>query len=347
LFAENGQETVKDIKVGVIGCGYWGPNLIRNFNDCIQTDLVSACDLVQERLQNIKIRYPRIRTYENYKNVLRDKNIEAVVVATPVSTHYRLVRDALEAGKHVFVEKPLTSTVKEAGSLVNLALKKKLVLLVDHIFIYTDAVRKIKEYVSGKELGEIYYFDSIRINLGLFQNDVNVIWDLAPHDFAVMDYLLTEKPVSVIASGVSHTSSGFEDIAYITLQFKGDLIAHFHVNWMSPVKIRRIVIGGSKKMLLFDDLDPSEKIKIYDKGIKVAKADKSSVYRSLIQYRLGDMYAPSVDNTEALKVVVSHFADCIKNAKTPITDGAAGLRVVRMLEKASMSLKKGGVKVAL
>lgn len=338
---------MKEIKVGVIGCGYWGPNLIRNFNDCIQTDLISVCDLVSERLQNVKIRYPHIKAYENYKDLLRDKNIEAVVVATPVSTHYRLVHDALAAGKHVLVEKPLTSTVKEAESLVNFASKKGLVLLVDHIFIYTNAVGKIKEYISLGELGDVYYFDSVRINLGLFQHDVNVIWDLAPHDLAVMDYLLPEKPVSIIASGASHTPSGFEDIAYITLQFKSNLIAHFHVNWMSPIKIRRIVIGGSKKMLLFDDLDPSEKIKIYDKGIRIAKADKNSMYQSLIQYRLGDMYAPSINNVEALKSLADHFADCIKNHKTPITDGKAGLRVVRILEKADMSLRKGGIKVAL
>lgn len=336
---------MKDIKVGVIGCGYWGPNLIRNFNDNVQTDMRYACDLIRARIDSIQLKYPHVTVTQNYRDILRDDTVDAVAIATPVSTHYKLVSEALRAGKHVFVEKPLASRLSDAEKLVNLAAKQGLVLLVDHIFIYTSAIRKIKEYLTAGELGDMYYFDSVRINLGLFQHDINVIWDLAPHDLATMDYLVDELPVSIVATGSSHTASGFEDVAYVTLKFKGNLIAHFHVNWMSPVKIRRIIIGGSKKMLVYDDLDPAEKIKIYDKGIIVTERDKPSIYQSMIQYRVGDMYAPSIDNTEALRTAVDHFADCIKNGKQPVTDGMAGLRVVRMLEAASKSMKKGGVKV--
>lgn len=338
---------MKEIKVGVIGCGYWGPNLIRNFNDSIHTDIHSVCDLIKERLNSIRVRYPQAKITEDYRDILKDDNIKAVAIATPVSSHYKIVSDALRAGKHVLVEKPLTTNVKEAESLVNLAAKKGLVLLVDHIFIYTNAIRKIKDYLAKGELGEIYYFDSVRINLGLFQHDINVIWDLAPHDLAVMDHLISEEPISITATGSSHTPSRHEDVAYITLQFRNSFIAHFHVNWMSPVKIRKIIIGGSRKMLVFDDLDPSEKIKLYDKGIQVTKTDKNSIYQSLVQYRIGDIYSPSIDSTEALKAVIEHFADCINNQKTPVTDGMAGLRVVRLLEAADRSLKKGGMKVKL
>jgi predicted dehydrogenase len=338
---------MKEIKVGVIGCGYWGPNLIRNFNDSLHTDIHSVSDLIIERLNSIRIRYPQVKITEDYRDILKDDNIEAVAVATPVSSHYKIVSDALKAGKHVLVEKPLTTNVKEAESLVNLAAKKGLVLLVDHIFIYTNAIRKIKNYLAKGELGEMYYFDSVRINLGLFQHDINVIWDLAPHDLAVMDHLISEQPISITATGSSHTPSRHEDVAYITLQFKSSFIAHFHVNWMSPVKIRKIIIGGSRKMLVFDDLDPSEKIKLYDKGIQVTKTDKNSIYQSLVQYRIGDIYSPSIDSTEALKAVIDHFADCINNHKKPVTDGIAGLRVVRLLEAADKSLKKGWVKVKL
>lgn len=338
---------MKDIKVGVIGCGYWGPNLVRNFNENYNTDIGYACDLNRERLDSMKLRYPHINITTDYKELLRNKDVQAIAIATPVFTHYKLVKEALEAGKHVLVEKPLTSTVRDAEKLVNLAGKKGLVLLVDHTFIYTDAIRKVKNFISEGKLGEIYYFDSVRVNLGLFQRDINVIWDLAPHDLSIMDFIVGEKPMSVVATGSSHTASRLEDVAYVTVKFKGDMIAHFHVNWMSPVKIRKIIIGGSKKMVVFDDLDPSEKIKIYDKGIKLSKPDKKSVYQSLVQYRIGDMYAPNVDSTEALRAEVEHFADCIKSNKRPITDGEAGLRVVRILEAADKSVKKGGIKVRI
>lgn len=336
---------MKDIKVGVIGCGYWGPNLIRNFNENYHTDIRYACDLIKERLERIKIRYPHVNTTANYKELLRNKDIHAIAIATPVFTHYKLVKESLEAGKHVLVEKPLTSAVREAEKLINLASQKGLVLLVDHTFIYTGAIRRIKEFISAGELGKMYYFDSVRVNLGLFQHDVNVIWDLAPHDLSIMDFIVDEKPLSVVATGASHTPREIEDVAYVTVRFKGSLIAHFHVNWMSPVKIRKIIIGGSKKMVVFDDLDPAEKIKIYDKGIKLSKPDEKAAYQTLVQYRIGDMYAPAIDNIEALRVEVEHFADCIKNNKTPITDGEAGLRVVRILEAADKSIKKGSIKI--
>lgn len=338
---------MKEIKVGVIGCGYWGPNLIRNFNDNYLTDVQYACDLNMERLERIKVRYPHINTTTDYKELLKNRSIHAIAIATPVLTHYKLVMESLEAGKHVLVEKPLAGSVREAEKLANLACKKGLVLLVDHTFIYTGAMKRIKEFVSSGDIGDMYYFDSVRINLGLFQNDTNVIWDLAPHDFSIMDFLLNEKPLSVSASGVSHTVGGMEDMAYITVRFSGSMMAHFHVNWMSPVKIRRIIVGGNKKMLLYDDMDPAEKIKIYDKGIELSKANRKSVYRSLIQYRIGDMFAPVVDSSEALQVEVAHFADCIRNNAKPLTDGESGLRIVRLLEAADKSLKKAGGKVRI
>ena len=338
---------MKEIKVGVIGCGYWGPNLIRNFNENYQTDLRYACDLDDQRLERIKVRYPAVTVTKNYKDLLRDKDVHVVAIATPVYTHYRFAKEALEAGKHLLIEKPMTSNSKEAGTLVNLAEKKNLMIFVDHTFIYTGAVKKMKEVISSQNLGDIYYFDSVRVNLGLFQPDINVVWDLAPHDISIMDYLIPGKPKSVVAIGGSHTGNNIEDIAYVTVVYSTELMAHFHINWMSPVKIRRIIIGGSKKMIVFDDLDPSEKIKIYDKGILLAKTDKKVFYQNIIQYRIGDMYAPKIDQTEALKVLIDHMADCIIKKKKPVTDGESGLRVVRILEAADKSIKKGGAKITL
>lgn len=336
---------MKEIKVGVIGCGYWGPNLVRNFSEHYLTDIKYACDYDAKRLERIKLRYPSITVTTNYKDLLKDKDLQIVAIATPVHTHYRLAREALEAGKHVFVEKPLTSKAKEAEKLVELAEKKNLILFVDHIFIYTGAIRKIKDFIARKELGDIYYFDSTRVNLGLFQSDINVVWDLAPHDLAIMDHLIPLKPKNVVAVGTCHTKSGMEDIAYISVNFDGGLIAHFHVNWMSPVKIRKIIIGGSKKMIVYDDLNPDEKVKVYDKGITVARPSKKMLYQNIIQYRIGDMFAPKIDYSEALKIAVDHLSDCVINKKTPITDGEAGLRVVRMIEAVEKSMKKGGIKV--
>ena len=338
---------IKEMGVGVIGCGYWGPNLIRNFNENAHTDIRYACDLDLESLNKIKLRYPSVITTRNYRDLLRDKDLQLIAVATPVHTHYRLGHEILSAGKHLLMEKPLASSIRDAEKLVSIARQKNLMLFVDHTFIYTGAVRKMKDFISAGTLGDLYYFDSVRVNLGLFQSDVNVVWDLASHDVSIMDYLISDRPKSVVAMGASHTDNGIEDIAYVTVRFDGGLMAHFHVNWMSPVKIRRIIIGGSKKMIVFDDLDPAEKIKIYDKGILLGKADKTVFYQNIIQYRIGDMYAPKIDQTEALKVLIDHLADCIINRKKPITDGESGLRVVTILEAADKSIKKGGVKVKL
>jgi len=338
---------IKEMGVGVIGCGYWGPNLIRNFNENPHTDIRYACDLDLESLNKIKLRYPSVITTRNYRDLLHDKDLQVIAVATPVHTHYKLASEILSAGKHLLIEKPLAASVKEAEKLVNLAQKKNLMLFVDHTFIYTGAVKKMKDFISSGELGNLFYFDSVRVNLGLFQSDVNVVWDLASHDVSIMDHIIPDQPKNVVAMGGSHTDNGIEDIAYVTVKFDGELMAHFHINWMSPVKIRRIIIGGSKKMIVFDDLDPAEKIKIYDKGIVFAKADRELIYQNIIQYRIGDMYAPRIDQTEALKVLVDHLVDCIKKKKKPITDGESGLRVVRILEAADKSLKKGGAKITL
>jgi predicted dehydrogenase len=338
---------MKEIKVGVIGCGYWGPNLIRNFNENDHTDIRYACDIDPKSLQKIKLRYPSVLTTSDCRDLLRDKNLKLIAVATPVHTHYKIGYEVLSAGKHLLIEKPLAAGVRDAEKLVNIARQKNLMVFVDHTFLFTGAVRKIKDLISTGALGDLYYFDSVRVNLGLFQSDVNVVWDLASHDVSIMDYLISAQPKSVIAIGTSHTVSGIEDIAHVTVRFDGGLMAHFHVNWMSPVKIRRIIIGGSKRMIVFDDLDPAEKIKIYDKGILFGKADKKIIYQNIIQYRIGDMYAPKIDQTEALKVLVDHLVDCIRKKKNPVTDGEAGLRVVRILEAADKSIKKGGVKIVL
>ncbi len=338
---------MKEIKVGVIGCGYWGPNLIRNFNENYDTEVLAACDTIKKRVNDVKLKYPHIRITSDYRELLKNSKIHAIAIATPVFTHYKLVKEALEAGKHVLVEKPLSVNSKDAEKLINISNKKSLVLMVDHTFIYTTAVQKIKELISSNELGKIYYFDSVRVNLGLFQQDINVIWDLAPHDISIMDFIIKEKPFSVVATVSSHTENKLENMAYVAIKFSNDMLAHFHVNWLSPVKIRRIIIGGSKKMLVYNDLDSVEKLKIFDKGVTINKSDKKSVYHNLVQYRIGDVFAPRIDNIEALKVEVEHFADCIKNRKRPITDGEAGLRVVKILEAIDKSVKKGGVKIKI
>lgn len=330
------------INVAVIGYGYWGPNLVRNFIENSSTDVSYVCDLDESRLEVFKSKNLPIRTTSNYNNVLKDNNVQMIAISTPVSTHYNLAANALKAGKHVFIEKPMTSNVSQAERLLNLAEKQNLMLFVDHTFIYTEAVKTIKKIISSGEIGDIYYFDSVRVNLGLFQHDVNVIWDLVPHDFAIMDYLIPDKPVLVSAIGASRVSGKIEDIAYVTIKFQSGVIAHFHVNWISPVKIRKIIIGGNKKMIVFDDLIPDEKIKVYDKGVTLMDSSKDELYKNLIEYRIGDMYSPRIESNEALKVEISHLVECIKQNKKPVTDGKAGLRVVKLLEAAQKSLKKSG-----
>jgi len=327
----------KLIHIGVIGYGYWGPNIVRNFNGIEGARVLAVCDKSQEALNRVKKNNPDIEVVSDYHDIITSADIDAVTVVTPVSTHYELAKKALENGKHVFVEKPFTASVAQAEELINLAEKKNLKIMVDHTFLFTGAVRKIKEIIDKDMLGDIYYYDSTRVNLGLFQHDVNVIWDLAPHDFSIMDYLIKDKPVAISACGKSHIN-GMEDIAYVTVYFANNMIAHFNVNWLSPVKVRSTLIGGEKKMLVWNDISVDEKIKIYDKGIEVK--NKEGIYNLLISYRSGDMWAPKVCHTEALRIETEYFVDCIVNDKTPVNDGHAGMRVVKMLDACSESLKK-------
>jgi predicted dehydrogenase len=334
------------IKIGVIGYGYWGPNLVRNFSEVSGSSVVSVSDLRAERLALAKSRYPSIKTTTDHQELIADPTIDAVVIATPVSTHFNLAMQALAAGKHVLVEKPMTATAEEGARLIDKAQRCKRVLLVDHTFVYMGAVRKIRELIQNGELGEIYYYDSTRVNLGLFQHDVNVTWDLAVHDLAILDYVLGAKATAVSATGINHVSNAPENVAYMTLFFDSSLIAHINVNWLSPVKVRLTLIGGSKKMIVFDDLQPSEKIKIYDTGITVNNTP-DSIYEILIGYRTGDMWAPRFDTTEALKAEAIHFVDCIENGRVPDTNGEMGLRVVRILEAATKSIREKGKLVTL
>ena len=329
------------IKVGVIGYGYWGPNLVRNFMAAPDSAVARVCDLRKERLAPLQKVYPGIKTCSNSTDLINDPQIDAVVIATPVSSHFDLALAALKAGKHVLVEKPLAANSDHARQLIDEAAARKLVLLVDHTFVYTDAVRKIRELISSGQLGEIYYYDAVRVNLGLFQHDVNVIWDLAIHDLSIMDYVLPAKPVAISTTGISHIPGQPENVAYITLFFASAQIAHVHVNLLTPVKVRHTLIGGSEKMILYDDLEPSEKLKVYDKGINVTPRPED-VYKMLVSYRSGDMYAPRLDNTEALQTEALHFVDCVENNRQPDTDGAAGLRMVQMIEAAEMSLRDRG-----
>ena len=330
------------IRVGVIGYGYWGPNLVRNFMSAPGSAVARVCDLRQERLSSLGKLYPGLKTCSEATELINDPQIDAVVIATPVSSHFELAMAALQAGKHVLVEKPLASKSDHARKLVDEAAARKLVLLVDHTFVYTDAVRKIRELIASGQLGEIYYYDAVRVNLGLFQHDVNVIWDLAIHDLSIMDYVLPAKPVAISTTGMSHVPGQPENVAYITLLFASAQIAHVHVNWLTPVKVRHTLIGGSEKMILYDDLDPSEKLKVYDKGINITPGRPEDVYKMLVSYRSGDMWAPRLDNTEALQTEALHFIDCIENSTQPETDGPAGLRMVNMIEAAETSLHDRG-----
>ncbi|MDQ0559933.1 putative dehydrogenase [Rhizobium mesoamericanum] len=332
------------IGVAVVGYGYWGPNLVRNLAETPGAKLVWVCDLKKDRLAGVQLRYPTVQITDDFDEVLRDPSVDAVAIATPVSAHYVLGMKALMAGKHVFVEKPMASTSEEARRMVDEAARRRLILAVDHTFIHTGAVRKMREIIENG-LGDIYYYDSVRVNLGLFQHDVSVIWDLAVHDLSIMDYVLPEKPVAVSATGMGHVAGEPENIAYLTLFFESKLIAHIHVNWLAPVKVRRTLIGGSSKMIVYDDLEPSEKIKVYDKGITLngnPQTDGEKVYDMRVGYRTGDMYAPQLDMTEALGRELKQFVDCIATNSQPIADGHAGLRVVRILEAATQSLAQRG-----
>jgi len=333
------------MKVAIIGTGYWGPNLIRNFAALDQVEGVIACDRDADRLGKMRKMFHGIATCSDENEAISNKEVGAVAIATPVATHFELAKKVIKSGRHCFLEKPMTASVAEAEELIDLAAKHNVTLFVDHTFVYTGAVRKMKEIIDSGRLGDIYYFDSVRVNLGLFQHDVNVIWDLAPHDLSIMDYLLDERPASVSAIGSCHVGNDLEDIAYLTLEFSNNLIAHFHVNWLAPMKIRKTLIGGTRSMIIYDDTETSEKVKIYDKGIDVTS--REGVYNTLVQYRTGDMLSPKLDQEEALAVATRHFLDCAINGKEPLTGGEAGLNVVRILEASGVSVKNRGRLVEL
>ena len=334
------------IDVGVIGYGYWGPNLVRNFVETPGSRVVIVGDIDRDRLDHVALRYPAVRTTTDVRDLLTDPALDAVAIATPVSTHFDLAMRALQAGKHVWVEKPLTETVDQGRRLRDEAAKRPLVLMVDHTFVYTGAVRRIFELVKGGNLGKIYYYDAVRVNLGLFQRDVNVLWDLATHDLSIMDYVLGAEPRAVSAFGSVHVPGQGVNIGYLTCLFDNNLIAHVHVNWLAPVKVRRTLIGGGEQMIVYDDLEPSEKVRVYDKGITVSDSPEGR-YRRLVSYRTGDMWAPNVDSTEALASAARHFIDSIERRRQPLTDAVAGLRVVRILEAATESMDRRGQLVEL
>lgn len=332
------------VRFGVIGYGYWGPNVVRNLDQLDGSEVVAICDKSPAARKRIQKAYPHVRLASECEELTMAADIDAIAVVTPVWTHYELAKAALQNGKHVFVEKPLTSSAAQAEELINLAEQKNLKIMVDHTFLFTGAVKKIGQLLEEGALGKLYYYDSTRVNLGLFQHDVNVIWDLAPHDLSIIDHLIEETPEAVVATGQTHLN-GHEDIAFITVYFPNKIIAHINVNWLSPVKVRTTLIGGEKKMLVWNDLEADEKIKIYDKGVDITS--RQGLYNLLVNYRSGDMWSPQLEQVEALRQELNYFVDCISNNQKPTNDGAAGLRVVKMLEAATESLKKRGALVYL
>jgi len=327
------------IRIGVIGYGYWGPHVVRNFHSLAECKVSIVCDKSAQALRRVKQAYPDVQVTSDVSEALSPTTVDAVAVVTPVWTHFELAKAALENGVHVFVEKPFTSTGTQAEELIDLADRKKLRIMVDHTFLFTGAVRKIRQLLDEGALGKLYYYDSTRVNLGLFQHDVNVVWDLAPHDLSIMDHLIKDKAVAVVATGEKHLNA-HEDVAFITVYFQNNIIAHINVNWLSPVKVRTTLIGGEKRMVVWNDLEADEKVKVYDKGVQIT--NREGVYELLVSYRSGDMWAPRVEQTEALKAECGYFIDCIKNSTTPFNDGRAGLKVVRMLEAANQSIKERG-----
>jgi predicted dehydrogenase len=332
----------KKVGIGIVGLGYWGPNLIRNFSEVEKCNVLMACDLDEDKLRLIGQRYPSIQVTSRYDDLLNAPNIDAIAIATPVYTHYELARKALERKKHAMIEKPMCATVGEAQSLINTAHENNKLLMVDHTFLYTSSIRKIKELVSSGKLGSIYYFDSVRINLGLFQPDVNVVWDLAPHDFSIANYVIEEEPVSLSVLGKDVNDNKVACMAYVTMKYRSGIIAHIHVSWLSPVKVRRIIVGGSKKMIIYDDVEPTEKVRVYDTGVQFDYTKENPLQPT---YRLGDIHVPRLEQKEALWVEASHFVDCILHNKKPLTDAEAGLAVVKLLEAADTSLSEGGIEV--
>jgi predicted dehydrogenase len=332
------------VRFGVIGYGYWGPKVIRNLDLLEEAKVVAICDKSAASRRKAERLYSGVAVTDDANELMKSPDIDAIAVVTPVWTHYELAKAALENGKHIFVEKPFTSNSAQAEELIALAAKKNLKIMVDHTFLFTPAVQKIKQLLQEGELGKLYYYDSTRVNLGLFQHDVNVIWDLAPHDLSIMDHLIVESPEAIVATGQTHLNS-HEDIAFITLYFPDKVVAHLNVNWLSPVKVRTTMIGGEKKMLVWNDIEADEKVKVYDRGVNISSTE--GVYNLLVNYRSGDMWAPRIEQAEALTRELAYFVDCIVNDKTPMNDGKAGLRVVKMLEAASESLRQRGSLVYL
>lgn len=326
------------IRFGVIGYGYWGPNIVRNLQGLEGAQLVAICDQSEAQLKKIQAAYPGLRATTNSDDIISATDIDAVCVITPVWTHFELAKKALLNGKHVFVEKPFTSTAAQAEELVDIAAQRNLQIMVDHTFLFTGSVRKIRELTDSGELGKIYYYDSTRVNLGLFQSDVDVLWDLAPHDLSIIDYLVGKPSEAVVATGESHFNNGLVDVAYMTIYYPDNVIAHINVNWLSPVKVRMTLIGGEKKMIVWNDLVNDEKIRVYDRGVKVTSPEGVNALK--VGYRSGDMWAPKVEATEALKLELGYFVNCINKNEVPMNDGLAGLRVVRMLEAGAESLAK-------
>jgi predicted dehydrogenase len=336
---------MNSIKIGIVGCGYWGPNLIRNFASYPQTEVIAVCDSNPARLEAIGHSFSHLTPVGSLDELLALR-LDAVAIATPVSTHYPLAERCLNAGLHVLVEKPLASSVPEARALIELAARNRRVLMVDHTYLFSNAVRRIKEIVDAGELGELYYVDSVRINLGLFQHDINVIWDLAPHDLSIVDHVLGREPRSISSWGCAHADPNVEDMAYVNVDYDDRLLANFHVNWLSPVKIRQMIFAGSRKSLIFNELNTTEPIKIYDRGIDLGEGPDDR-RKFLVNYRSGDVWSPHIEPGEPLQAVVRHFAECIREEKPPLSDGLLGLRVVRLLEAATRSLRAQGGRVVL
>jgi predicted dehydrogenase len=334
------------VRVGVIGYGYWGPNVVRNFAEMPGARVAAVCDASPERLAIAHARHPAITTMRDWRALIADPAIDAVIIMTPVSSHFELALQALQAGKHVLVAKPIAASSEQASRLVEEAARQDRILLVDHTFIYTGAVRRIKELVDAGSLGNLYYYDSVRVNLGLIQHDVNVLWDLAVHDLSIMDYTLGIQPIAVAATGAAHITGKPVNIAFLTCFFENNLIAHHHVNWLAPVKVRRTLICGDRQMIVYDDLEPSEKVKVYDKGIMLATRPEG-IDESRIAYRTGDMWAPKLSLTEGLRMEAQHFLECVREGRKPISDGQAGLRIVKILEAATESLARRGQPVEL
>ena len=332
------------MKFGVIGYGYWGPNIVRNLMSLEGSQVLAIAEISAQARGRAQKAYPGVRVTADASEVISSTEIDAVAVVSPVWTHYELAKAALENGKHVFVEKPFTSTSAQGEELINLAAQKNLKIMVDHTFLFTGAVRKIRQLLDEGALGNLYYYDSTRVNLGLFQHDVNVLWDLAPHDLSIMDYLIKDDPEAVVATGQGHLN-GHEDVAFMTLYFPEKVIAHINVNWLSPVKVRTTLIGGEKRMLVWNDLEADEKVKVYDKGVKISS--REGVYELLVSYRSGDMWSPQLEQAEALRLELGYFAECVSTGQEPFNNGCAGLRVVKMLEAASESLNKRGALIQL